>query len=98
MPHGWRRHPALGISLEPGASSGLGGQPLAGLVVLQTPRDQHLPRASPSLGGQCVGSPHSPEAQFHATLPLQNSPCPRLKWGLKSDKATLAVFKRSRVS
>lgn len=53
---GWRRHPALGISPEPEAAPGLGGQPPAGLVVLQTPGDQHLPRASP-FPGQTVCLP-----------------------------------------
>lgn len=53
---GQRRHPALGISPEPEAAPGLGGQPPAGLVVLQTPGDQHLPRASP-FPGQTVCLP-----------------------------------------
>lgn len=37
--------------------------------------------------------PPLPEAQFHATLPLQNLPC-RLKWGLKSDKAHTCGFQK----
>ena len=49
----------------------------------------------PSRDRRCVCPP---EAQFHVTLPLQNSPRRRLKWGLRSDKAILVVFKRSRVS